>query len=311
MRRFLNFRAGLVALAAFGSMISLCRADEVLAQKEPAADEKKEVATKDEAPKADDAEKKKQDAAQEEYKKFAEPFFKELMEKLGSAQEGKTVDFSPLVKQYSERLATKSTAKEVGDALKAAQYLEMFAPPAEVKSIYGAILKLADRIQPENPKLAEQLREHLKRPLAVLDMVGTTPVIEGTLADGTKLDWSKYKGKVVLLDFWATWCGPCIAEIPNVKKAYEKYHEKGFEVVGISLDDDVKALIAFQEKEKLPWVSIFPTGANRGFEAPLAKQFMIEGIPATFLIGPDGKLVSTSARGPRLEAQLEKLLERK
>jgi peroxiredoxin len=311
MRRFGYFCAAFLGWATIGSMAVVGRADELHAQKESAADEKKQDAAKEEAPKADDEAKKKQEAAQEEYKKFAEPFFKDFKAKLDEAEEGKAVDFGPLVKQYSERLATKSSAGEVRDALQVAQILQMYASPADAKSIYGALTKLADRVKGENPKLTEQLKEHLKGPLAVLDMIGTSPAIEGTLANGEKFDWSKYKGKVVLLDFWATWCGPCVKEIPNVKKAYEKYHDKGFEVVGISLDDDVKKLEAFQEKEKLPWPSIFPTGDDKGFEAPLAKQFMIDGIPATFLIGRDGKLVSVSARGPRLEAQLEKLIEKK
>jgi thiol-disulfide isomerase/thioredoxin len=308
MRQLVFSGAAFLLLATFGVLASLGRAQEV-AQNASAAEEKKQDPGKEGDGKSED--EKKKEAAQEEYKKFAEPFFKELMEKLSAAQEGKDVDFGPLAKQYSERLATKSDASEVGDALQAGQYLGMLGSPADAKAVYDGIKKLSDRIQASDPVLAGKVQQRLKQSTAVLDLVGTTPVIEGTLASGEKFDWSKYKGKVVLLDFWATWCGPCVGEIPNVKKAYEKYHEKGFEVVGISLDEDVKELTAFQEKEKLPWVSIFPTGADKGFEAPLAKQFFVNGIPATFLINRDGKLVSVSARGKRLETQLEKLLEKK
>lgn len=275
----------------------------LLAQKEPAADEKKTDEAKKNAPKENDEEKKKQEAAREDYEKFAKPFFKELNEKFEEAQKGKEVDFAPLVKKYSERLATKSSVGEIRDAIETAQMLEIFSSTDNVKPIYQGIEKLADRIQGSEPELAKKIHEALKSPIARLNLVGTKPVIEGTTVDGEKFDWSKYKGKVVLLDFWATWCGPCVKEMPNVKKAYEKYHEKGFEVVGISLDNSKDDLVAFIKEKNVPWTTIYPD--------TLSDKFLVEGIPATFLFDRDGKLVSISARGPRLEQQLEKLLEKK
>lgn len=277
-----------------------------LALKEPAADEKKDDEKSDENKKGapdDNGEKKKEQTAQQEYEKFAKPFFEELKGKFSLAQEGKEVDFAPLVKKYSERLATKSSPGEVDDALGVAQYLEIFTSAENVKPIYEGIEKLANRIQFNNPKDAGLVRDRLKMPMARIKLVGTKPKIEGTTVDGEKFDWSKYKDKVVLLDFWATWCGPCVQEMPNVKKAYEKYHEKGFEVVGISLDNSKEDLVAFLKDKKVPWTTIYPD--------TLSEKFLVEGIPATFLIDRDGKLVSISARGPRLEQQLDKLLEKK
>jgi thiol-disulfide isomerase/thioredoxin len=132
----------------------------------------------------------------------------------------------------------------------------------------------------------------------VIDLVGR-PV------NGEKVDLAAMPGKVVLLDFWATWCGPCIAELPNVKAAYEKYHDKGFEIVGISLDSDEKRLEDFIEENDMPWPQLCD---GKGWDSKLAKHYGIRGIPAVFLV-KDNKIVATGVRGSRLEEKLEELLK--
>jgi peroxiredoxin len=119
---------------------------------------------------------------------------------------------------------------------------------------------------------------------------------------GNDLSVGKYKGKVVLVDFWATWCQPCVEEIPHVLAAYQKYHDKGFEVIGISLDQDAGVLAKYVAGKKMPWAQHWDNGGE------LATSYGIMSIPSTFLLDGEGKIVATDLRGPELEAQLEKLL---
>ncbi|MEC8691088.1 MAG: TlpA disulfide reductase family protein [Verrucomicrobiota bacterium] len=137
--------------------------------------------------------------------------------------------------------------------------------------------------------------------------VGDVMDIKFTGLDGKETDLAKMKGKVVLIDFLATWCGPCIAELPNVLKAYEEYNDKGFEIIGISLDNakDEDKLRTFVKDKKMTWPHAFD---GQGWRNSLAKKFGISSIPATFLIGKDGKVVSTNLRGPALSKAVKKEL---
>jgi thiol-disulfide isomerase/thioredoxin len=129
-----------------------------------------------------------------------------------------------------------------------------------------------------------------------------------TALDGREVDLKKLRGKVVLIDFWATWCGPCIAEMPNVKKTYEELHDKGFEVIGVSLDSakDRQKFIDLVAKEGVVWPQRFE---GKGWNDSLAIQYTISGIPAMFLLDQQGNLVSTDARGEKLGQTVKKLLK--
>jgi thiol-disulfide isomerase/thioredoxin len=122
---------------------------------------------------------------------------------------------------------------------------------------------------------------------------------------GEPVSVAKYKGNVVLLDFWATWCGPCVDEMPNVIALYKKYQPRGFEIIGISLDRDAAALNAYLEKNKMTWPQIFD---GKFWDAKLAEKYGVTSIPFTVLLNADGKIVGKNLRGPALEAEVAKLL---
>lgn len=123
------------------------------------------------------------------------------------------------------------------------------------------------------------------------------PDFEATTLDGQAFKLADLRGRVVLLDFWATWCGPCVAELPNVKKAHEQYGGDGFTAVGISFDRDAETARKYVAEKKLGWPQIWAEKADNGL---LGNLFGVGGIPATFLIGPDGKVVATDLQGDEL-----------
>jgi thiol-disulfide isomerase/thioredoxin len=178
------------------------------------------------------------------------------------------------------------------------QLLLMGASSADADTARGIAQEIIDGSAPEPAKA--QARGLLNR----LGAVGKPVDIQYTALDGRQVDLAKLKGKVVLIDFWATWCGPCVGEVPDVKAAYEKLHDQGFEIVGISLDQNKDALAGFVKDKGLAWPQYFD---GAGWGNKFAQEFGINSIPSMWLVDKQGNLRDQEARGA-LEEKVSKLL---
>lgn len=135
-----------------------------------------------------------------------------------------------------------------------------------------------------------------------------TPMLDFTQNDSLNkpVQFASFKGKYVLVDFWASWCGPCRAENPNVLKAYNQYKDKGFTVVGVSLDDNETRWKKAINDDKMPWTQVSDL---KGWKNEVADYYGIQGIPTTFLVDPQGKIIAKNLRGEALHKKLAHLLD--
>ena len=122
---------------------------------------------------------------------------------------------------------------------------------------------------------------------------------------GMMISLSSFKGKYLLIDFWASWCGPCRAESPNIKIAYDRYQLKGFEVLGVSLDNDKNAWIKAINKDGLKWTNVSDL---QGWKNDVAKKYIVEAVPANYLLDRDGKIIAKNLKGEALIKKLTELL---
>jgi thiol-disulfide isomerase/thioredoxin len=125
--------------------------------------------------------------------------------------------------------------------------------------------------------------------------------------EGRPVSLTSLKGKYVLVDFWASWCGPCRAENPNVLKAYNKYKDKNFEIIAISLDDEKEPWLKAIKADGLPWIQVSDL---KGWKNEVAILYDVRAVPQNFLVGPDGIIVGKNLRGDKLEKKLAELIEK-
>ncbi len=154
-------------------------------------------------------------------------------------------------------------------------------------------------------ELARYGKKLAKKPAAAeSDLVGKELELAGTTVTGEAFDWKKYRGKVVLVDFWATWCGPCIREMPHVREMYDKLHDQGFEIVGISLDKDREALDTFLAEHQLPWETLAGDDTQ-----DLAEKYSVRGIPTMMVVDKEGKVLGVAHQVAALRPLIEKALK--
>jgi peroxiredoxin len=158
------------------------------------------------------------------------------------------------------------------------------------------------RLQVESAKKTYAIRATLDVGKTMKDFTASN--LEG---DSFQLSEVMKKNKYVLVELWASWCAPCRAEIPHMKRAYETFHKKGFEIVSFSLDEKRKAWEKASNAENIPWIN---TSDLKGYESPVAKMFATPAVPANWLVeASTGKIIAIHVRGKALDHKLEELLK--
>ena len=163
--------------------------------------------------------------------------------------------------------------------------------------------RYADKYRKTEPEAVAQVDQLLK--MSASFITGSeAPDFTMNDPDGNPVKLSDFRGKVLLVDFWASWCGPCRRENPHVVEAYHKYHEKGFEVLGVSLDKGRDPWLGAIEKDGLIWHHVSDL---KGWGNDAAKLYGVTSIPHTVLLDKDGKIIARNLRGPSLDAKLVEL----
>ena len=169
--------------------------------------------------------------------------------------------------------------------------------------------KAADSAWRHLQELKDEPEQHraagAKAQLQKAKMIGKPVAIRFLATDGSTVDTQALHGKVVLVDFWASWCPDCIREMPSVRKAYQKYRDKGLIIVGVSLDTDEQALANFVAKKLMTWPQYCD---GKGWESELALKFGVRAIPEMWLINQEGTLVSTEVPVEQLDQKIGELL---
>ena len=179
--------------------------------------------------------------------------------------------------------------------------------PAEKEM--ASLVDIADRLgkaRPNHPQV-QQFVNNLQR-LQGVNEGAMAPEINLATPAGPNLALSSFRGKYVLIDFWASWCGPCRRENPNVVKTYATYKDKGFEIFGVSLDQNREAWLKAIEADKLVWKHVSDL---QYWNSAGAQAYQVNSIPQTFLVNPEGRIIAKGLRGAALDNYLAKLFETK
>lgn len=187
----------------------------------------------------------------------------------------------------------------------ALEYTHQFAAKCRVKQDFATSQQAYESLRGAFPLVA-RVTEIANLRLARLELLGQDPppFAKGSLS-GDTIDLAAWKGKVVLVDFWATNCPPCIAEVPNLKDLYRTYHDKGLEMVGVSFDENPELAQAFARRADLKW----PMVMNKGDSVVVGEGWRVSLIPSMFLIGRDGKIANIDLYGNDLRREIQRLLE--
>ncbi|MEI8382886.1 MAG: redoxin domain-containing protein [Planctomycetota bacterium] len=176
---------------------------------------------------------------------------------------------------------------------------EDFAPATEAKALYQSLGEMFVHSKHEEIAKRGAFLEGAARRLGI---VGKPFELTGQTINGDPIDIATLEGKIVLVEFWATWCGHCLDELPALKRHYQKYHDRGFEIVAISVDDDREELESFLKKQQLPWTIVYDEEA--GSDHPATTQYGITAYPTSFLLDRAGRVIGTDLQGRKLSRKL-------
>lgn len=205
-----------------------------------------------------------------------------------------------LIEKFGLDMSTFGAASQVGSYLGRTEHTDIAA---------GLCNKLADLAEKSDNEDLAASAGRMRGTARRLGLMGSEMEVFGTTASGEEFDMADYKGKVVLVDFWASWCRPCMLEIPNMKRNLEAYGDKGFEIVGINMDSTEKAFRKCIDEREIDWTNIVSWEEGKsGWQAPMTTYYGVSGIPTAILVDQTGKVVSLEARGTKLDKKLEELL---
>jgi len=197
----------------------------------------------------------------------------------------------------------KALIPEMGTSLVAIFTANNFLNPDTDLPLLQDVAKRFEGVKP-TPKLAEAFIGQIKR-IKGIAVGDEAPDFTLNDPEGKPVTLSSLRGKFVLIDFWASWCGPCRMENPNVVRMYDKFKSKGFDIYGVSLDKEANAWKAAIKKDNLTWIH----GSDLKFwNSVVAQTYGVSAIPATYLLDKDGKVIAKNLRGSALEAKLTELL---
>ena len=233
--------------------------------------------------------------------KYPDGPLRSLAQIVATMARGHAEDFPTAIKRYEELMSGLGKPDQEEFAVNFSDSLANVATAAGQFDVSRKVFNTLLAKYRENPDLRRKIGDELDR----LKLVGKpAPEIIANDVKGDAFRLENVKGKYVLLDFWATWCAPCVADLPNLMATYAKYRSRGFEIIGVNLDETKDALIDFTTTRNVPWRQIHNTTSG----GDVVDAYGVSRLPSTFLLDPKGTLIRLELKGKSLDKVLETLL---